>query len=294
MPRSQIARWEADTVEPGSPPRAVSFAPAVLISRWRSFPSSPTKSARSASPPSNASRPRSAFGRCWISWGRRGDDEDARDPPFDPTRSSTKARGTHGSGSFLWAGSRGCSRARTRVPWPGPHSLHATGEPRAPGRRAASARGDASERGAPFPLGSRARQGTVGRLRVSGGRDQVVTQPAGTRGYDDLRHKGRWLHIGDGLRPPCRLPGRPRADARGSRPAGQVRSLDAMRRVVEARPGARTGDVSRPAAVIQMCGPVLSRRPGPREHRRPPRLWPATGPSVQPHSSHGQHAGHGH
>ena len=65
------------------------------------------------------------------------------------------------------------------------------------------------------------------------GEIKVVTQPAGTRGYDDLRHKGRWLHIGDGLRPHVASPGDlvRMLEALG-RPE-QVRSLDAMRRVVE-------------------------------------------------------------
>lgn len=65
------------------------------------------------------------------------------------------------------------------------------------------------------------------------GEIKVVLQPAGTRGYDDLRFKARWLHIGDGLRPHVASAGDlvRMLEALG-RPE-QVRSLEAMRRVVE-------------------------------------------------------------
>lgn len=62
---------------------------------------------------------------------------------------------------------------------------------------------------------------------------KVVTQPAGTRGYDDLRYKGNWLHIGDGLRPHVASPGDlVRMLETLGRPE-RARSLEAMRRVVE-------------------------------------------------------------
>ncbi len=50
-----------------------------------------------------------------------------------------------------------------------------------------------------------------------------MTQPAGTRGYDDLRFKGSWLHIGDGLRPHVASPG------------DLVRMLEALGRPEQAR-----------------------------------------------------------
>jgi hypothetical protein len=65
------------------------------------------------------------------------------------------------------------------------------------------------------------------------GEIKVVVQPAGTRGYDDLRFKARWLHLGDGLRPHVAGPGDlvRMMEALG-RPE-QVRGLEVMRRVVE-------------------------------------------------------------
>jgi hypothetical protein len=65
------------------------------------------------------------------------------------------------------------------------------------------------------------------------GEIKVVTRPAGTRGYDDLRFKASWLHLGDGLRPQVAAPGDlvRMLEALG-RPE-QARSLEAMRRVVE-------------------------------------------------------------
>jgi hypothetical protein len=65
------------------------------------------------------------------------------------------------------------------------------------------------------------------------GEIKVVARPAGTRGYDDLRFKASWLHLGDGLRPQVAAPGDlvRMLEALG-RPQ-QARSLEAMRRVVE-------------------------------------------------------------
>lgn len=62
---------------------------------------------------------------------------------------------------------------------------------------------------------------------------KVVTRPAGTRGYDDLRHKSNWLHVGDGLRPRVASPGDLVRMLEALERPERARSLEAMRRVVE-------------------------------------------------------------
>jgi hypothetical protein len=71
------------------------------------------------------------------------------------------------------------------------------------------------------------------RLVSPAGEIQVVHRPAGTRGYEDLRRKASYLHIGKGLRPQVAGPGDlVRMMEALDRPE-QVRSLEAMRRVVD-------------------------------------------------------------
>jgi len=65
------------------------------------------------------------------------------------------------------------------------------------------------------------------------GHIRAVEQPSGTRGYDDLRRKAERVHLGRGLRPRVASPGDlvRMLEALG-RPE-QVEQLEAMRRVVE-------------------------------------------------------------
>jgi hypothetical protein len=65
------------------------------------------------------------------------------------------------------------------------------------------------------------------------GEIKVVTEPAGTRGFDDLRHKGNWLHIGEGLRTQVASPGDLVRMLEALERPGRENNLEAMRRVVE-------------------------------------------------------------
>lgn len=62
---------------------------------------------------------------------------------------------------------------------------------------------------------------------------KVVGRPAGTRGYDDLRWKASWLHVGEGLRLHVAAPGDLVRMQEALDLPGRSRSLEAMRRVVE-------------------------------------------------------------
>jgi hypothetical protein len=65
------------------------------------------------------------------------------------------------------------------------------------------------------------------------GRILVVPEPAGTRGYRDLRRRARPLHLGEGLRPQVADPGDlVRMIEALARPE-DARALEAVRRVVE-------------------------------------------------------------
>ncbi len=65
------------------------------------------------------------------------------------------------------------------------------------------------------------------------GEVKVVVRPAGTRGYEDLRWKADWLHVGEGLRPHVAAPGDLVRMLEALDRPGQDRTLEAMRRVVE-------------------------------------------------------------
>jgi hypothetical protein len=65
------------------------------------------------------------------------------------------------------------------------------------------------------------------------GEIKVVVRPAGTRGYDDIRHKADWLHVGDGLRPHVAAAGDLVRMLEALEAPDRARSLEAMRRVVE-------------------------------------------------------------
>lgn len=65
------------------------------------------------------------------------------------------------------------------------------------------------------------------------GEIKVVSEPAGTRGYDDLRYTANWLHIGEGLRPQIASPGDLVRMLEALERPGRERNLKAMRRVVE-------------------------------------------------------------
>ena len=65
------------------------------------------------------------------------------------------------------------------------------------------------------------------------GEIKVVVRPAGTRGYEDLRRKASHLHIGQGLRPQVAGPGDLVRMLEALDRPDQVRSLEAMRRVVD-------------------------------------------------------------
>ncbi len=53
----------------------------------------------------------------------------------------------------------------------------------------------------------RAAEGTVRTFESPAGRILFVPEPAGTRGYRDLRRRARSLHLGEGLRPRVAGPG---------------------------------------------------------------------------------------
>jgi hypothetical protein len=74
-------------------------------------------------------------------------------------------------------------------------------------------------------------------LETPAGGIRCVETPAGTRGYRDLRHKARRLHLGEGLRPQVAAPGDlvRMIEALG-RPE-DAPNLEAMRRVVELERG---------------------------------------------------------
>jgi hypothetical protein len=76
-------------------------------------------------------------------------------------------------------------------------------------------------------------EGTVRSFESPAGRIIVVPEPAGTRGYRDLRRRARPLHLGEGLRPRVADPGDlvRMIEALG-RPE-DTPALEAMRRVVE-------------------------------------------------------------
>lgn len=61
----------------------------------------------------------------------------------------------------------------------------------------------------------------------------VVGRPAGTRGYEDLRWKASWLHVGEGLRLQVAAPGDLVRMQEALDLPGRARGLEAMRRVVE-------------------------------------------------------------
>jgi hypothetical protein len=65
------------------------------------------------------------------------------------------------------------------------------------------------------------------------GEMNVVLQPAGTRGYEDLRRKASYLHIGKGLRPQVAGPGDLVRMMEALDRPGREPSLEAMRRVVD-------------------------------------------------------------
>ena len=65
------------------------------------------------------------------------------------------------------------------------------------------------------------------------GQIKVVGWPAGTRGYDDLRWKASWLHVGEGLRLQVAAPGDLVRMQEALDLPGRSRALGAMRRVVE-------------------------------------------------------------
>lgn len=71
------------------------------------------------------------------------------------------------------------------------------------------------------------------RLVSPAGEIKVVMQPAGTRGYEDLRRKASYLHIGKGLRPQVAGAGDLVRMMEALDRPGQLRSLEAMRRVVD-------------------------------------------------------------
>jgi hypothetical protein len=85
-------------------------------------------------------------------------------------------------------------------------------------------------------LGARERrpgEGTVRTFEGPAGRILLVPEPAGTRGYRDLRRRARPLHLGEGLRPRVADPGDlvRMMEALGRRE--DTPALEAMRRVVE-------------------------------------------------------------
>jgi hypothetical protein len=85
-------------------------------------------------------------------------------------------------------------------------------------------------------LGARERrlgQGTARTFESRAGWILVVSEPAGTRGYRDLRRRARPLHLGEGLRPRVADPGDlvRMIEALG-RPE-DTPALETMRRVVE-------------------------------------------------------------
>jgi hypothetical protein len=65
------------------------------------------------------------------------------------------------------------------------------------------------------------------------GEVKVVVRPAGTRGYEDLRWKADWLHVGEGLRPHVAAPGDLVRMLEALERPDLARTLETMRRVVE-------------------------------------------------------------
>lgn len=65
------------------------------------------------------------------------------------------------------------------------------------------------------------------------GRILSVAEPAGTRGFADLRRRARRLHLGEGLRPQVAAPGDLVRMLEALGRTEDIASLEAMRRVVE-------------------------------------------------------------
>jgi hypothetical protein len=69
------------------------------------------------------------------------------------------------------------------------------------------------------------------------GRILCVREPAGTRGYGDLKRKARRLHVGEGLRPKVAAPGDLVRMAEALGLPDHLRAVEAMRRIVELERG---------------------------------------------------------
>jgi hypothetical protein len=70
-------------------------------------------------------------------------------------------------------------------------------------------------------------------LATDGGEMKIVAQPAGTRGYEDLRHRARRTPLGDGLRPEVAGAGDLVRMLEALGRDGDAVRIETMRRVVE-------------------------------------------------------------
>jgi transcriptional regulator with XRE-family HTH domain len=87
--------------------------------------------------------------------------------------------------------------------------------------------------------GSLARSGDAWLYRCATGTIKIIERPAGTQGFTDLRRRAEWVHLGRGLRPRVAAPGDLVRMMEALGRAGQEERLEEMRRLMEAgeRPG---------------------------------------------------------
>ena len=241
MPQSSIARWEVDKVEPG-----LSTLRRVLQAlRLRPLPDAGPVRAR---PGTRRTRARGAAAHTAGTAARpaRPDRERMSPARFDPYAilHALEQEGVNyvivGGLARVLQGSDELTHGIDVAPSPSAKNLE-----RLQSRTRASSTPAASTATRSNSPTLDTDRDPVVELASDAGEIKVVLEPAGTRGYDDLRHRATREPIGEGLRPARRRPRRPRPHARSPRPrAGPRRDRNHAARD-RARPRPRLGTLKR-------------------------------------------------